>query len=127
MNLVDSSAWLEYFADGPNASFFARAIENTRDLVVPTIVIYEVYKWLSVQRDERTAQHGIGVLRQGKIVPLSAELAIAAASLSQSLRLPMADSIILATARSHEAVLWTQDSDFKDVDGVQFRARRGKA
>lgn len=124
MNLIDSSAWLEYFADGPNASFFARAIEQSSAVVVPTIVIFEVYKRLRAQRDERTAVHAVALLRQGRVVPLTTELAMNAAALSVANRLPMADSIILATAQATEAVPWTQDSDFAKIAGVKFRARK---
>ncbi|HSH37330.1 MAG TPA: type II toxin-antitoxin system VapC family toxin [Chthoniobacterales bacterium] len=121
---MDSSAWLEYFADGPNAAFFAAPVEKGRELLVPTIVIFEVYKRLQVQRDERTAARGVAMLRQGRVMTLTTELAIAAAAVSTTTRLPMADSIILATARAENAVIWTQDSDFADFERVQFRAHR---
>ena len=124
MNLIDSSAWLEYFADGPNAAFFAPPIEQTRQLVVPTIVIFEVYKRLHAERDERAAATAVAALQQGFVVPLDADLALAAAVVSRSLRLPMADSIILATARARSAIIWTQDADFAEIEGVRFRARR---
>ena len=118
MNLIDSSAWLEYFADGPNASFFAAPIEKTQELIVPTIVVLEVYKRILQQRSARTALEAVAVLRQGRTIDLTATLAIAAATLSHSEKLPMADSIILATARAENAVIWTQDADFKDTPGV---------
>jgi predicted nucleic acid-binding protein len=124
VNLIDSSAWLEYFADGPNASFFAAPIEKTQELIVPTIVVLEVYKRILQQRSARTALEAVAVLRQGRTIDLTATLAIAAATLSHSEKLPMADSIILATARAENAVIWTQDVDFKDTPGVRFRARR---
>jgi toxin FitB len=124
VNLIDSSAWLEYFADGPNASFFAAPIEKTQELIVPTIVVLEVYKRILQQRSARTALEAVAVLRQGRTIDLTAALAIAAATLSHSEKLPMADSIILATARAENAVIWTQDADFKDTPGVRFRARR---
>jgi predicted nucleic acid-binding protein len=124
VNLIDSSAWLEYFADGPNASFFAAPIEKTQELIVPTIVVLEVYKRILQQRSARTALEAVAVLRQGRTIDLTATLAIAAATLSHSEKLPMADSIILATARAENAVIWTQDADFKDTPGVRFRARR---
>jgi predicted nucleic acid-binding protein len=124
VNLVDSSAWLEYFADGPNASFFAAAIEKTQELIVPTIVVLEVYKRILQQRSARTALEAVAVLRQGRTIDLTAALAIAAATLSHSAKLPMADSIILATARAESAVIWTQDADFRDTPGVRFRAKR---
>lgn len=124
MNLVDSSAWLEYFADGPNADFFAPAIERTRDLLVPTIVVFEVYKCVLQQRQERAALEAVSVLQHGQLIELTASLAIAAARISQDEKLPMADSIILATARARNAIIWTQDSDFQEMDLVKYRAAK---
>lgn len=124
MNLVDSSAWLEYFADGPNAGFFAPAIERTRDLLVPTIVVFEVYRRVLQQRNERAALEAISVLQHGQLIELTASLAIAAARISHHEKLPMADSIILATARAQNATIWTQDSDFKEMDRVKYRAAK---
>lgn len=124
MNLVDSSAWLEYFADGPNASFFSTAIEKTRELIVPTIVIFEVFKRVLQQRGEKEALISASVLQQGEIVELTAPLALTSARLSQQLKLPMADSIILATARGGKATIWTQDADFDGIENVKFRARK---
>ncbi len=124
MNLVDSSAWLEYFADGPNADFFAPAIERTRDLLVPTIVVFEVYKRVLQQRQERAALEAVSVLQHGQLIELTASLAIAAARISQHEKLPMADSIILATARARNATIWTQDSDFQEMDRVKYRAAK---
>ena len=124
MNLVDSSAWLEYFADGPNAGFFASAIEKARDLLVPTIVVFEVYRRVLQQRNERAALEAISVLQHGQLIELTASLAIAAARISHHERLPMADSIILATARAQNATIWTQDSDFEEMDRVKYRAAK---
>ncbi len=121
MNVVDSSAWLEYFADGPNAGEFATAIENTDELLVPTIVIYEVFKQLRRQVDEATALRAVGQLGRGQVVDVDEDLAVRAADLSLELSLPMADSLILAAARNHNAILWTQDADFKGLDRVEFR------
>ena len=120
MNVVDSSGWLEYFADGENADFFAPTIENTDELVVPTISIYEVFKRVLQQRDETAALQAIAIMQQGTIADLDAPLALAAAKTSIELNLPMADSIMLATARAHDATLWTQDADFADIDGVEY-------
>jgi len=124
VNLVDSSAWLEYFADGPNADFFAPAIERTRDLLVPTIVVFEVYKRVLQQRQERAALEAVSVLQHGQLIELTASLAIAAARISQDEKLPMADSIILATARARNALIWTQDNDFQEMDRVKYRAAK---
>ena len=120
MNVVDSSGWLEYFADGPNADFFAPAVENLAELVVPSISIYEVFKRVLQQRDESDALQAAAVMQQGMVVDLDRAIALSAAKLSVELRLPMADSVMLATARAHNATLWTQDADFKDIEGVQY-------
>lgn len=124
MNLVDSSAWLEYFADGPNARFFAAPIENTRDLVVSTINLYEVFRRVVQQRDENAALRAIAVMEQGRLVSVDEVVALHAAKLGVEHRLPMADSLLLATARACGAVLWTQDADFDGIDGVRYRAKR---
>jgi len=119
MNLVDSSGWLEYFADGPNADFFAAAIEEASGLIVPTISLYEVFKRVLQQRGEGEALQAVAVMMEGEVVELTTELALSAARLSVELRLPMADSVILATARAYGAMLWTQDADFKGMEGVR--------
>ena len=124
MNVIDSSAWLEYFANGPNASFFAGAIERTDDLVVPSLTLYEVFKKVLQQTDEGHALQAVAVMQQGTVVDLDARLALDAARISIKQRLPMADSIILATAQSCEATLWTQDENFKNIPGVQFRRKK---
>ena len=124
MNVVDSSAWLEYFADGPNAEFFAPAIEKTGALVVPSLTIYEVYKKLLGERSETEALVAAAAMQQGKVVDLDAHLSMAAARLSRECGLPLADSIILATARAAEAVLWTQDADFEGLENVQYRRKK---
>ena len=124
MNLVDSSAWLEYFADGPNAQFFAPAIEKTSELIVPTIVVFEVFKRVLQQRSARAALETLAALGQGRFVDLTSSLAIAAATVSHREKLPMADSIIIVTARSENALIWTQDADFERLPGVKFRAKK---
>jgi predicted nucleic acid-binding protein len=120
MNVVDSSGWLEYFADGPNADFFAPAIEHTRDLVIPTLSLYEVFKRVLQQKGESEALQAITVMHQGIVVDLDASLALNAAQTSVKLGLPMADSIMLATARAYGATLWTQDADFANIEGVRY-------
>ncbi|MDR2878196.1 MAG: type II toxin-antitoxin system VapC family toxin [Chromatiales bacterium] len=124
MNVVDSSAWLEYFADGANAGYFAAPIEDTEHLLVPCLCIYEVFKRVRQQRDESDALQAVALMQQGTLIELDATLALEAARLSTTRRLPMADSIILATAKSHQAILWTQDADFQDMPGVNYRAKR---
>ena len=124
MNVVDSSGWLEYLAGGPNATFFAPAVEATADLLVPTLSIFEVFKRVLGQRDESVALQTIALMYQGRIVDLSAPLAIDAARLSRREALPMADSIMLATARAFGAALWTQDADFATIADVRYRPAR---
>jgi toxin FitB len=120
VNLVDSSAWLEYFADGPNAGEFAAAVENVEGLVVPTIVLFEVFKLVAQQRGDGPASQVVAAMQQGSVVDLTAELALEAARESLALRLALANSIILTTARQLGATLWTQDADFEGMDGVVY-------
>jgi predicted nucleic acid-binding protein len=118
MNLVDSSGWLEYFADGPNAPVFAKPLQNPADVLVPTICLYEVYKVVLRQRGPSAALQAVALMRQGRIVELGERIALLAAELSLKHKLPMADSVILATARAHDAHVWTQGADFAGIDGV---------
>ena len=120
MNVVDSSGWLEYFGKGPNCEFFAPAIEASDQLVVPTIGLYEVYKRIVLQRDEEDALSAIGWMTVGLVADLTQEIALIAADLSIEHKLPMADSIMLATARANNATLWTQDEHFKDLPDVKY-------
>ncbi len=120
MNLVDSSGWLEYFADGPNAGFFAPAVEALDKLLVPTISILEVFKRVLQQRGEGDALKVVAHMEQGQVVDLDDTLALSAARLSLDFHLPLADSVILATARAHGAVIWTQDADFARIKGVKY-------
>ncbi len=120
MNIVDSSGWLEFFADGPNADFFAPAIQDTKQLIVPTLSIFEVFKRILQQREEGEALQAIALMQQGTVVELTSMLALEAAKLSLEEKLPLADSIMLATSRAYDATLWTQDSDFENISGVKF-------
>lgn len=124
MNLVDSSGWLEFFADGPNAEFFATPLQNVDDLVVPTISIYEVFKSVSRQRDESAGFQAIALMKQGIVVDLTTNIAMMAAKLSLEHNVPMADSIILSSGRLYQATIWTQDADFKGLEGVEYIKKR---
>jgi predicted nucleic acid-binding protein len=124
MNVVDSSGWLEYFADGPNADFFAPAIEDLAQLIVPVISLYEVFKRVHQQRDEGYALQAVSLMQQGQVIELNTPIALSAARVSIKFKLPLADSIMLATAHIHEAVLWTQDADFKDIEGVRYTPKQ---
>ncbi len=120
MNLVDSCGWLEYYADGPNADFYAPGIEDTENLIVPVICIYEVFRKILQQRGEALALQAVALMHQGFVADLSSPLALAAAKIGAELKLPLADSIILATARAHNATVWTQDAHFKDIEGTRY-------
>jgi len=124
MNVVDSSAWLEYFANGPNASFFTPPIEDIERLIVPSVTIYEVFKRVLQQRDEGQALQAIATMQQGTVVNLDERIAVNAARVGVDLKIPMADSIVLASARAYGAIVCTQDEDFKDLPNVQYRRRK---
>jgi predicted nucleic acid-binding protein len=119
-NIVDSSGWLEYFADGIHADRFAPVILDTENLLVPTVSLYEVFKKVILQRDEGQALRAIAVMQQAQIVELTSSIALTAAKISVEYRIPMADSIMLATARLCHAILWTQDSNFEKIEGVKY-------
>ena len=120
MNVVDSSGWLEYFVGGKNASRFAAPLKDLDSLVVPAISVYEVFKVLLREAGEEAALQGASAMQRGHMVDLTPELAMSAVTLSLQHALPMADSIILAAAREHEATIWTQDGDFDGLDKVKY-------
>ena len=124
MNVVDSSAWLSYFAGDKNSGQFAKPIEVIDKLLVPSITLTEVFKSISRQRNEEAAFEAIAHMEQGRVIALDSELAINAASYGVELKLPLADSIIYATAQKYEATVWTQDSDFQGLSGVKFYPRK---
>ncbi len=127
MNIVDSCGWLEYFADGPNAGFFSHPIEDTKHLIVPSICIFEVFKRVYQERGENAALQAIALMHQGEVALLDDNCALSAAKCSIDYKIPMADSIILSTAQLKKAVIWTQDADFKNIDGVKYiKARKEK-
>lgn len=123
MNVVDSSGWLAYFADDAHADYFAEPIAATDTLIVPTLSLYEVFKRVLQQRGESDALQAIAVMQQGEIVALDTSTALVAARLSHDLKLAMADSVMLATARTYGATFWTQDADFEHMPDVRFKRR----
>lgn len=125
MNVVDSSGWLEYFAAGKNASFFQEAIEQVEQLIVPTLSLYEVFKRVAQQRTESDALQATAAMQQGDVVELDARIALSAAQLSIRHRLPLADSVMLATANESQATLWTQDAHFEGIPGVRYTPAGG--
>ena len=126
MNIVDSSGWLAYFADEPNAKHFLAPLSDSTLLIVPTVTIYEVFKVVVRESSENEALQAVVAMQKGRVIELSAPLAIAASRLSLEHKLPMADSIILATAQEFKAIIWTQDSDFKNISKVKYFPKKSR-
>ena len=124
MNVIDSSAWLEYFADGPNASRFAGPIQDEGAVLVPSITLFEVFKRVRMQRDSDSALVVVAQMKRGAAIDLDGDLAIEAAEMSADIGLSLADSVILATARSEDATLWTQDAHFEGMSGIRYYTHR---
>ena len=120
MNVVDSSAWLSYFADEPCADSLAKPVGAFDELLVSAITLTEVFKTITRQRDEHAAMRAISQMQRGRVIALDELLAIDAARCGLQYKLPLADSIIYATARKFDALLWTRDVDFRDLPGVKF-------
>ena len=120
MNLVDSSGWLEYLSDGRNAKYFAPIIENTEELIVSAINIYEIYKKVLTERDENIAIQIVALMQQANVIEVNSSIAIQSAKFSSEFKIPMADSIIYTTARMNNAIVWTQDADFMGLNGVKY-------
>ena len=123
MNVVDSSGWIEYFTGGAGADFFSKPIEAVDELIVPSICFYEVFRQVLRERGEEAAEMAVAQMRSGTVVELTMDIAISAATIGHQRKLAMADSVILATTLAHGATLWTQDADFREVDGVRYRAK----
>lgn len=124
MNVVDSSAWLSYFAGDANAAVFSKSIEQLSELLIPSITITEVFKNVLRQRGEEAALIVTAHMKQGKVIPLDSELAMDAAKFGLIHKLPLADSIIFATAQKYTAVLWTQDNDFDGLENVRYISKK---
>jgi predicted nucleic acid-binding protein len=124
MNVIDSSGWLEYFTDSGNADFFAPMIEAPADVIVPTVSLYDVFKRMLIEKNRDDALEAVALMKEARVVELDEGLALTAAELSVTLKLPMADSVILATAQAYEATLWTQDVHFKGIEGVNYIEKR---
>ncbi len=123
MNIVDSSGWLEYFSAGKNANEFEEPLSNIESLIVPSITIYEVFKVILREKNENSALQGIALMKQGQVIDLNTEIAMSAAVISLKNKIPIADSVIIATANRYEATVWTQDNDFENMPGVKFFAK----
>ena len=124
MNVVDSSGWIEFFVGGPNAGFFETPLNAAEELLVPSLTVLEVYRYVLRKEGREKALSVAATMRQGRIIDLDAGLAIEAAELGASHGLPLADSVIYASALTHEATLWTQDTDFDGLDHVEFRPKQ---
>jgi predicted nucleic acid-binding protein len=124
--VVDSSAWLEYFTNGPGAQQFAGAIEDVERLVVPAVCVLEVFKIVLRERGENDALQAAALMQQGRVIDLDAPLALAAAKLGLAHKLPLADSVVYATAQLVGALVWTQDDDFEGLADVQYFRKRAR-
>jgi toxin FitB len=120
MNLVDSSGWLEFFSNGKQAHLFTPIIQNSEELIVSVINKYEVYKKLCLEFNTKQAANSMGAMYLGRLVEVTEEIALTASELSIEFHIPMADSLLLATARIENADFWTLDSHFKDIPGVKY-------
>lgn len=120
MIVVDSSGWIEYFVEGPLAERFAGYIKGSEPLLMPTIILYEVYRKIARDAGERQAVDAMAGMRKGIVVSLSERLALSAADLSLRCKLPMADAIIYATAQAEGATVVTSDEHFRGLPGVEF-------
>jgi predicted nucleic acid-binding protein len=121
MNIVDTSGWIEYFFEGPNASYFSEPIEDIANLVVPVVCLYEVFKKINQVADKSKALQAVAQMKQGHVIELNEEIALSAALISIQKKLPMADSFIYATGQLEGAVIWTQDVDFNGLPGVNYK------
>jgi toxin FitB len=120
VNLVDSSGWIEVIAGAPGADFFAPVLGVFEELLVPRICMVEVARYFYRERGEHEALQAMAQMRQGKIVEINDDILMGAAQLGKEHRLPLADSLVLATARVYGAMVWTQDSDFEGIEGVRY-------
>jgi len=126
VNVVDSSGWIEYFANAPGADFFAPVLENVDELLVPRICMAEVARYFHREKGIRQALHALAQMEEGRIVEMNVLIMTRAARLAKDYKLPLADSLVLATGRAYEAVVWTQDSDFEGLDGVMYTPKKKK-
>ena len=120
LQVVDASGWIEVLTNGPQADRFLEVLDDETSLIVPAITVFEVFKWILREHSEAQAIQAIALMQRGKVVDFDSSIAIAAAQLSHALRLPMADSIILTTARQHQARLFSMDADFKGLADVEL-------
>ena len=120
MNLVDSCGWIEYLSGSPLSDFYSEPIEKTDDLIVPVVCIMEVFKKIFLEKNENTALQVVAHMRQGKVIPLTESIGLAAVVYGIEKKLPLADSIIYATGKAAGAAIYTQDEHFRGLDNVRF-------
>ncbi len=120
MMVVDSCGWLEYFTDGPLADQYEKYLRKTDELLTPSIVLYEVYKKIKKEKGEKLALMIVAKLNNTEVIPLTDSIALSAADISLKYRIPMADSIIKATADSRNCSIITSDSHFQKFSNVIY-------
>lgn len=118
MIVVDSSGWIAFLTDGPLAREYARRLRDAKNVVTPSIIVYEVYKHTKRHRSDEEAALAAAAIQKTTVIPLDDDLALEAADVALQHRLPMANAIVLATARRFGATLYTSDGDFEGIEGV---------
>ena len=120
MTLVDTCGWIEWLTEGALADSFASYMQDPAELLVPTTVQYELYKWVKRESDENTALDTIALADDSLVIPLSTDIALVAADLSLSHKLAFADAVIYASARKYNVELVTSDDHFEGLPGVTY-------
>ncbi len=120
MNVVDSSGWIEYLFERPNERFFAAAIHDTSKLLVPTVCLIEVIRYVTRAASRNAAQEAAAQMQRASVVSFDEDLAHLAARFGLKHKLPLADAIVYATSQAHNATLYTQDDDFSKLPGVRY-------
>ena len=123
MQCVDSSGWIEFFLGSQAGKTFKPIIEQTAQLVVPTVAIFEVHRFLSRTASAAERDNAMALMRRSTVVELTTARAVAASETAQKHRLAMADAVMYSIAREFNATFWTQDVDYKDLPGVSFHAK----
>ena len=123
MHCVDSSGWIEFFLGSTAGRTFKPIIEQTDQLIVPSLSFFEVHRFLSRNTDAGQRDECLDIMRRGKVVEVTTQRAIAASDAAQKHRLAMADAMMYSIAREFNATFWTQDVDYKDLPGVSYHAK----
>jgi toxin FitB len=123
MNVVDSSGWIEFFLGTPAGRIYKPVVEQTDQLIVPALALFEVHKFLSRSIDTAQRDVCLEIMRRGTVVPVTDARAIAASTVAQQHKLAMADAVMYSIALEHKATLWTQDVDYQGLAGVRYTAK----